>query len=563
MSKTQTTFYIGLGKTKFNSSVCWVNEDGSEVEMWVTERLNRKKASGDWPFEALELLKKKLLSFPDARLVIAENRDVVTPAVVENFLNDRFPFYEYLKKHQLDIFSTHFNADIEVVNHHEAHAYAALAISPFTQSMIVVVDGAGSEIGEGSGDYEDCSVYLQEGAKLTLVLKKVININKSSNPALGVVSSGMGLCYEKISEYIFNSSTNSGKVMGLAPFAKALPIHDRKAFLDNLDWTKAFKGKSKKEWESSAHQDLYRHLAACVQADLEQYYLELLVQLKAQFPDYKNIILTGGCALNCTNNAKILKQHWYDDVFVVPFPGDESIGFGLAHRGRIKHNPTSWKPVSLDHQHAYWGSRSTLLSDDEIEVVLKARNFSYSKCADVIEVASRALLSQQIIGWWQGRSECGPRALGNRSILAFPERAGLKNYLNHSIKGRETFRPYGCSVLQNKAHLYFEVNEEFDNPFMSFAVKVRAEFKHQLAEVSHVDQTSRMQTVRENQNKLFYELIKKVGDQSGLYCLLNTSLNVMGEPIVETLEEALHFFEHTAVDTMFVGPFQLLRKVPA
>jgi carbamoyltransferase len=216
--------------------------------------------------------------------------------------------------------------------------------------------------------------------------------------------------------------------------------------------------------------------------------------------------------------------------------------------------------VSRDHQHAYFGSLSTRLSDDDIEAILKARNFSYTKCHDLVDAASKALLSQQIIGWWQGRSECGPRALGNRSILAFPDRAGLKNYLNHSIKGRESFRPYGCSVLQDKAHLYFEVNQEFENPFMSFAVKVKSDFRDQLAEVTHVDQTSRMQTVRRNQNKLFYELIKKVGDQSGLYCLLNTSLNVMGEPIVETLDDALYFFEHTPVDTMFVGPFQLLRK---
>jgi carbamoyltransferase len=165
-----------------------------------------------------------------------------------------------------------------------------------------------------------------------------------------------------------------------------------------------------------------------------------------------------------------------------------------------------------------------------------------------------------VVAWFQGRSESGPRALGNRSILANPMVAGLKDRLNAEIKFREDFRPYGCSVLQECAHEYFEVEKGFNNPYMSFAVKTRENQRRRLSQVTHIDGSSRMQTVGKAQNPLFYELIKAFGEKTGLNCLLNTSLNIMGEPIVETAEDARKFLLATPVDGMAIGRFYIQKR---
>jgi carbamoyltransferase len=164
------------------------------------------------------------------------------------------------------------------------------------------------------------------------------------------------------------------------------------------------------------------------------------------------------------------------------------------------------------------------------------------------------------VAWFQGRSESGPRALGNRSILARPDVTGLKDKLNKSIKFRESFRPYGCSVIQEKAHLYFDIDQNFNNPYMSFAIKVREEHKELLKEVSHIDGTSRMQTVKIGQNEKFYRLLERFGEKSGLPCLLNTSLNVMDEPIVETIQDVRRFMENTPTDYLVINDFLIKRK---
>ncbi len=560
MSKSNK-FYIGLGKTKYNSSVCAIDETTNEIQIWLTERLNRKKASGAWPLEGIESV-EKILNRHESKLeiMIAENRDVQSPEFFENFCDVKFPFYDHLKKKKIEKYSKKFNPLLTTENHHEAHAYAALAMSPFEQSLIVVMDGAGNALQDQSELLEECSVFTQNGGKLELVHKRSTKIIKSLNDSRHYYSNGIGLFYEKISDYIFNDSNSSGKVMGLAPFGVATQIKDRIHFQENLQWSKSFKGKTKVEWESSENLQRYYNLAASVQHEFEKDFDGLIEKIRSDFPSYKNIILTGGCALNCTNNARLLEKKIFEKIYVLPFPGDESISFGIANILRLKNNPENWKSLSFTNQSAYLGPIASVLSASEIELKLIQNKISYLKHGNVVERAVNELKNGKIIGWFQGRSESGPRALGNRSILARPDRADLKNVLNSSIKFRESFRPYGCSVIHEKAQDYFQVEENFDAPYMSFAVKLKSKYKILLKEVSHVDGSSRIQTVRPGQNELFYQLIKQFGDQSNLYCLLNTSLNIMGEPIVETVDDAIRFFQSTPVDSMYIGNFELLRK---
>jgi len=555
--------YLGIGKTKYFSSVCYIPEgDIEKMQIWQTERLTRKKNSGAWPFEALKEFQKFAKNPVD--LFIAENRDVETPLFFEEFYNQQFPFYEYLQKNHLEKFCSKFNPSIKFVSHHEAHAYAALAMSPFFKSLIVVMDGAGSrarDAGEESSpdSLEECSVYLQDGVNLKPVLKRWITHHKDSREH--ILSEGIGGIYELCSQYIFNDANSSGKVMGLAPFGTAAKIKNRSLFLSELDWEQSFKGKTKKEWQASSELKIYKDLAATVQEEFEQDFQSLIAQLQKDFPDYKNLILAGGCALNCTNNAKIYYQKRFEQIYVLPFPGDDGIALGCASANLFTHEPEKWKPLPLEKQKSYWGPVDTIPKEEILISKLGQKKIVFEVCSDLISRAASDLVEGKVVGWFQGRSESGPRALGNRSILCRPDRAGIKNYLNEKIKCREEFRPYGCTVPQEKASEYFEVDECFENCFMSFAVKVKPEYEQVLMDVSHVDKTSRMQTIRESQNPLYYKLLNAFGKISDLYCLLNTSLNIMGEPIVENSDDAIRFFETTPVDVMYIGNIRLQRPV--
>lgn len=556
--------YIGIGKTKYNSSACLIPDgDMDQMQIWQTERLTRKKDSGDWPHVALVALSeyRHLNDIVEAK--IAENRDVETPEFFENFYNEIFPFYDFLFKKNLCQYSRKFNRNITFITHHEAHAYAALAMSPFNKSIIVIMDGAGSrasEFGIPNDSLEECSVYLQNEGVLELIKKRWVDFKKNTIHPNHIFTNSTGYFYEKISEFIFNCSTSAGKTMGLAAFGKPENVSDKIEYLESLNWNNRFTGSSKKDWENSVNLSSWCNIAATAQYELEKDYFELLISLKNKYPDYQNLILAGGCALNCTNNAKILSSGLFNKIYVLPFPGDESIGLGVASKMLYEGNANAWRLIPYNKQKAYWGPRSSVPNKEELLKLLKNRDFKFTICDDINSLALKDLIQGKVIGWFQGRSESGPRALGNRSILVRPDRKGIKEYLNSTIKFREQFRPYGCSIIQEKASEYFEVKEDFDNPFMSYALKVKNNFRDVLKEVSHVDQTSRMQTVRKEQNLLFHDLINRFGNETNLYCLLNTSLNIMGEPIVETMEDALNFFEKTKVDSMFIGQFRITKE---
>lgn len=267
---------IGLSKTLFNSSVCFLNKSRhiSDVELFLTERLTREKASGTWPSEALLKIKPGLSL---ANLLLAQNRDVMTPLEYEKRMEAQGPFYERTTKQGLEFFLSELNPNIITFTHHRTHAYAALAMSPFEKSLIVIMDGAGScskDFVAGHPEshflpnetgHESCSVYLQDGKILTLVHKEWQHFKRSSKHSQHWFSQGLGTFYEKGAEYIFNSKRAAGKVMGLAALGKSTLIVDREDYLENLDWSLAFNGKSKREWEDCGRFELYANIAASIQ----------------------------------------------------------------------------------------------------------------------------------------------------------------------------------------------------------------------------------------------------------------------------------------------------------
>lgn len=569
--------YLGLGKTLFNSSAAVIEStagDDLQIELLLSERLNRKKASGVWPEQVIENLQKK---FNLQKAAIAENRDVIHPAKIELFLNKQFPFFEHIQSKNLGLFSSHFNPAVKWLSHHLSHASAATLMSPFEKALIVVMDGAGSsyeDFLEGDPEkhqypvanynsqfphFEECSVYLMDHGELQCVKKNWQVFLKNSKDTKHSFSEGLGSFYEKSAEFIFNDKRAAGKVMGLAAFGKAYEFQKRSLFLEDLDWKQSFQGRSKTDWEESKKFSLYANVAASVQEHFERSVLSLVTELHQKFPAYENLILMGGCALNCTTNMKIYETGFFKSIYVPPFPGDESIGLGCASYLYHQDNQNKWQPRVWEQQHGYFGSTESVPTEEQILKIFEG--FEVIRPNSIDEYTAQKISEGAIVGWFQGRSETGPRALGNRSILARVDTHGLKDHLNANVKKRESFRPYGCSVLHEKAHEYFEVPKGFDNPFMSFAVKTRAQFKEAIAQVTHYDGTSRMQTVREKQNPRFHGLISEIGKRTGLACVLNTSLNVMSEPIVETVADAKKFLLNTPVNALAIGDFYIQKKI--
>lgn len=546
----RSEYLVGLGKTIFNSSVAFVPRIAPhETEVVLTERLTRVKNSGAWPEEPLLALKSR---FEGKSLEIIENRDVQTSHFIENYYNERLPFIERIKLLKLESFST-LQSKIGWLSHHLAHAWSCIAFAPFEESLVLIIDGAGSPHEANSSDYEYLSLFLWKNRKLELLDRKFLQFTESQVPGQ-TFSEGIGIFYEKASEYIFNNKTEAGKVMGLAPFGKSHGL--QKSFihyLESLDWNKRFTGKGKKDWETSAQMNVFKDLAATVQENFEHFLFTYIHELKYRYPQHENLILAGGCAMNCTFNGKLAAKKIFKHVYIPPNPGDEGIGLGAAFSCLMSDDQNCWQPTGWHRQTSSRGLKSSIPKPESIQHVFEG--FKVSQPTNLLQIVAGMLSRGEIVAFFQGRSEIGPRSLGNRSILASPRRNELKKYLNDNVKFREEFRPYGCTVQWEKAYKYFDIEKGFENPFMSFAVPVKNEYQKILSDLFHVDGTSRMQTLHREQNEIFYDLLGEVEKLTGLPILLNTSLNVMNEPIVESIEDLNRFLLGSCLTTAVVGQY--------
>jgi len=530
-----------------------------EAELWLKERFLRVKHAGG----ALNELLFQIANRTQVRdRCIAENFQGCDPLSAEREWNKTMPYFENLKRLGLKSFSSRFNPLLQFVPHHYCHARAAAALSPFSNSLIIVNDEAGNlweDIPRKYGDAafvpapelsaearEFYTVYRQKGARLECIEKKWQFRSRTESRSAGHL-------YTAAAEYIFGSCWSHGKVMGLAPFGRsdAFAASTKEALIKNLAAGKRFNGRSKKEWENCGRFEHYADAAAAVQEYFERWLVERVSDLKRRFPRVENLILTGGCALNCVANMKLVRSGLFSSVYVPPFPGDESISFGAACCLRYEAPTSPWKPLSWDEQIPNFGPKKSAPDGESCRTAFSS--WKVHLVNDPSAVAADLLRRHKIVGWFQGRSESGPRALGFRSILANPLQPGIKDYLNSRIKGRENFRPYGCSVLWEEADRYFCVPRGFESPFMSFAPWVREEWRTKLKEVTHKDGTSRIQTVRKAQNPLLHRCLEEMRRRIGVSCVLNTSLNVMGEPIVETLGDLRKLLESTPLDAAIVG----------
>ena len=449
-----------------------------------------------------------------------------------------------------------------LVNHQTAHASSAHYTSPFDKSVILTLDGSG-EYPEKSGSYHygdnDRLEYM--GAPNTLI----------------------GVFYDRMTDYISLGPglTKAGTLMGLSSYGKPneMAINKWEEFIkpdtDSLTATdtqyyyymgskligrppysyRPWVGKdlellNKKPSDSSPYTLLERHevdteigmnAAASVQHIFEKTVLKVVDDLYELTKDFNggNLCLAGGSFLNCNANYKILKESKFDNIFIYPAAGDDGLAAGAA-LFTYHHLNGNDKEKYTNSEIVYTGGEyydDTIGEDYDVSVIAK-------------------LISEsKIIAWYQGKSEYGPRALGNRSFIANPADPNMKDILNSRVKFREWFRPFAPSVLEEYCQDYFDI--DVPTPFMLYTCPVKN--KELVPSITHIDGTARVQTVNKDDNPKYYELIKEVEKFTGIPMVLNTSLNVNGQPIVETIEDALDLFEKSDIDGIVINNRMILK----
>jgi len=449
------------------------------------------------------------------------------------------------------------------VEHHQAHAASAFFVSEFERAAFLSLDGL--------GDFSSAMWGLGEKNKLH-VMNRVYFPHSA------------GFLYTAVTQFLgFHHFGDEFKVMGLAAYGK--PVY-RDIFRDivrlknggrfelNLDYFTHHVGQARIRWEggipeqdrmySSKWKDVFgmsrlrqepiterdQNIAASLQAALEEVYFHVLRYLHKETKE-ENLCLAGGVAFNSVANGKITQNTPFKNVYIQPAAGDAGTALGAALF--VTHSVFN-QPRKFIMNHAAFGSE---VSDADIESLLLRHGVAYEKLSeqDLIQRTAKVLAEGKIVGWFQGRMEFGPRALGQRSILADPRHANMKDILNHRIKRRESFRPFAPAVPEENAAEYFEM-ECRSSPFMLKVFPVRSEKKSIIPAVTHVDGTARVQTVAREANPIFWRLLMEFGKQTGVPVLLNTSFNE-NEPIVCTPQEALDCFLKTKMDALVMGHYCL------
>ncbi len=370
----------------------------------------------------------------------------------------------------------------------------------------------------------------------------------------------IGGLYQAASCYCLGGIDDSGKLMGLAPYGrpgvfseKILDVHDGRVFVNYGAMARLVRPRRRAE-DFQNHFQYYADIARWVQEELERAILSIVDHRHGLCPS-RNLAYAGGVALNAVANARILRESKFENLYVQPAAGDNGIAIGCAYYG--------WLSVLEGERRRHDGSaafgRRYPLSDVTQALAQRAERLEFVEAPDVIETTASMLASGAIVGWFQGRSEFGPRALGRRSILADPRRRGQKDRINSQIKLREDFRPFAPAVAAEYASTYFDGVSE--SPYMLLVAPVRPEHADSLAEVTHVDGSCRLQTVSRAQEPTFHSLLTAFARRTGLPVLLNTSLNRRGMPIVETPAEALDFFLECALDTLVIENYVVHKKI--
>ena len=441
---------------------------------------------------------------------------------------------------------------IHYVNHHLCHAASTLFRAPFEEAALLTVDGYG----------ERASTHIAVGKGLDIQTLATIEFPHS-----------VGSFYAAFTEYLgFAPNSGEGKVMGLGAYGspkyagivREMVELTPEGFRIDLRYFSYYVEREKRYSDllvqrlgparkpETPLEQRHFDIAASFQLVTEEILLHLASMAK-RLTGMKNLGMAGGVTLNCVANGRIARESGFERCFFQPAAGDNgtSLGAALWVTHGIHGIPRRNDLETVD-------TLGVEFTDAEIEAELQRAALPYVRLADPAAVAAELLTEGKIVGWFQGRAEFGPRALGNRSILADPRKAEMKDILNARVKFREYFRPFAPSVLADRMGELFE--PVCDSPFMLQAVMTRPDKRDVVPAITHEDGTARVQTVTRTSNPAYYRLIEQFGERTGVPCVLDTSFNIRGEPIVNTVADALKCFFTTDMDALFLGSFALARS---
>lgn len=541
-----------------NGGACLI-VDG-EVKMLINEeRLYRKQYQAGFAQSISYILKNNDLSIEDIDLFVASScLDVLATAE---------EVQQQLKKHDFDVPLQ----KIKVCNHHLSHAYSAFYPSPFGKAVILVIDGDGNVLDEHMAEgtknakkfwhnrNEHNSYYLGDGTNISLLERDDI----------GADENGFGGVYRYFTYFCgFHGYKYAGKLMGLSAYGAArdtykdvhifdlLPNGGVRCLVPDTDrlhsprvvekWLSKQGVKVKAREPSEEMNEDIEDIAWLVQRELDRALLHKVKYL-VEKTGIKNICIAGGVGLNAVSNRALLDHAGVEGVYIQPAAGDSGQCLGDAYYGlnEFDKQHAVRKPISVYQGKEYSDTEILHALEREDAVTYKKMDF-----ADLAKLAAEKIAEGKIVAWYQGRSEIGPRALGNRSILADPRKAEMKDILNHRVKHRESFRPFAPSILEEETQNWFDIS--VPAPYMIMNAPVKQPDK--IPAATHKDGSARIQTVNENDNPRYHALISEFFKLTGVPIVINTSLND-NESVPETPKDALNTFLRTGIDVLFMGDY--------
>jgi carbamoyltransferase len=587
-------YILGISAYYHDSAVALI-ESGDVVFAAQEERYSRVKHDSRFPINAFQAALKYVGITADELSAVAYFEDPKLKAnrifhtYVENFPRGTNQFISAFqstaisrKKIRDDLRNlVKFNGEVHFGNHHKSHAASAFYPSALAESAILTMDG--------TGEWSTSTISKGTDNRIELLAEKKF-------------PHSLGLLYSSFTKFCgFKVNSGEYKLMGLAPYGKPkylnlirdhLAIHDGKGSI-KLDMN-YFDFELGIKMFNSKFESLLGRGAAKPDESTEQFYMDVAASIQeftedvvvgaaryaSELTGSKNLCMAGGVALNCVANGKIFEAGVFDKIWIQPAAGDAggALGAALSYWHEVLGNPRLIGSNKHDSQ------KGSYLGDEYFDVEIKralneiGAKFEYFENSSELTLKVAELISEEkVVGWFQGRSEYGPRALGNRSILGDPRSDETQSKMNLKIKFRESFRPFAPAVKLDKTNQWFEVHESFESPYMLVVAKVAKEKllnvdhteaigleklklrRSELPAITHVDNSARIQTVDPNVNPRFYELLSAFEKITGVPVLVNTSFNVRGEPIVESPRDAYLCFMRTDIDFLCIGNF-LLKK---
>jgi len=557
-------YILGISCYYHDAAACLI-KDGIIIAAAEEERFTRVKHDNSFPINAINYCMKQAgisankisyIGFYEKPIVKFE-RIIQTFTecypfgfwlfykTIPSWVNEKLRIKSIIKK------KLNFKKEVLFIDHHSSHAASAFFVSPFKKAAILTVDGV--------GEWVTGSIKIGENNRIFAL--KEIHFPDS-----------LGLLYSTITAFLgFKVNNDEYKVMGLAAygtpkyekeFRKLVKINSNGSFCMDMKyfdyrnktrmWSDEFEklfGNPRKP--DSAIEKIHEDIAATLQKITEKVYFKM-ANHAYKLTKFENLCIAGGVGLNSVANGKLFQKTPFKRIFVQPAATDAGGAIGVAYF--IWHHILN-ENRNFEMDSAYYGPQFT---NDEIFRFLRKNKIKYKKLSrkELLHTAAQAITEDKIVGWFQGRMEVGPRALGNRSILANPINPEMKDIVNNKIKHREDFRPFAGSVMIEKVNDFFAVPEiKHNSPFMTFVFDVKDEKRKLIPAITHLDGTCRIQTISKKQNPLYYDLIKEFERLTGVPIILNTSFNLKGEPIVCTPLEAYNDFIKTPMDYLILGNY--------